>query len=317
MTTGIPRIFHFVYGLRNQTAPFHLLHYLAIESCLRVNTPEALLFHFHHEPWGDYWDLIRDKITPVRIARPKVRLRYDDRRVAAYSYAHESDFIRLDVLLEHGGVYADIDTVFIRPVPQRLYGQSFVLGREDDIVCQKSGARRASVCNAFIMSRAGSDFGALWRQRMEGAFDGSWSRHSTILPAELAQAHPDLVHIEPPGTFYPFMWTREDLRRLFEGCECVDRDSASVHLWAHLWWSRRRRDFSDVHADMFTEKYIRATATTLNLLLQPFLPPGARPGRRPAAAVRHAAGFVRGWWNEILSRSSRRFERLAPRGRRP
>jgi hypothetical protein len=310
MTARIPRIFHFVYGLRNQTAPFHLLHYLAIESCLRVNRPEALLFHFHHEPWGDYWDLLRDRITPVRIARPKVRLRYDDRRVATYRYAHESDFIRLDVLLEHGGVYADIDTIFVHPVPQRLYGQPFVLGREDDIICQESGIRRPSVCNAFIMSCARSEFGTLWRERMEEAFDGSWSKHSTILPAELAQAHPALVHIEPPATFYPYMWTREDLRRLFERCENVGNDIASVHLWAHLWWSRRRRDFSDVHAGMFTERYIRKAATTLNLLLRPFLPPGDRPGRRPAAAIRHAAGFARGCWHEILNRSARRLERL-------
>ena len=27
---AIPRTFHFVYGLRRQTEPFHLLHYLCL-----------------------------------------------------------------------------------------------------------------------------------------------------------------------------------------------------------------------------------------------------------------------------------------------
>ena len=32
-----------------------------------------------------------------------------------YRYAHHSDFIRLDALLARGGVYADVDTIFVRP----------------------------------------------------------------------------------------------------------------------------------------------------------------------------------------------------------
>ena len=29
-------------------------------------------------------------------------------------YAHHADFVRLDALIEHGGLYADIDTIFVR-----------------------------------------------------------------------------------------------------------------------------------------------------------------------------------------------------------
>lgn len=275
----IPRLYHFVFGLKPQTSPFHLIHYLALESCLRVNRPDALLFHYHHEPFGEYWDLIRDRITPLRIRRPEVALRYDDQGIEAYRYAHESDFVRLDVLLEHGGVYADIDTLFVRHVPDHLFAHPFVLGREDDIVCQKTGFRRQSICNAFIMSPPRSPFGTLWRERMEETFDGSWSRHSTILPAELAMIMPDDIHVEPSVTFYRFMWTREDLRHLFEGSVDPGEEVVSVHLWAHLWWSRWRKDFSGVHAAMFTEDYIRNVPTTFNLLARPHLPPRRRPLR--------------------------------------
>jgi len=306
MTSRIPNLFHFVFGLKPQTRPFHLIHYLALESCLRVNRPDRLLFHYHHEPWGEYWELIRERITPVRIRRPKIRLRYSDPRIEAYSYAHESDFVRLDVLLRHGGVYADIDTIFVNPISPDLFHQPFVLGREDDIRCQKTGITCKSVCNALIMAQPQAEFGAIWRDRMESTFDGSWSRHSTILPSELADAYPSIVHIEPSHTFYPFMWTREDLRRLFEGREKVDDTVASIHLWAHLWWSRSRLDFSDIHAGQFTESNIHGVDNTFSLLVRPFLPDMPRSPRPSTHLLADIAGWGIGCMQEALVRGRRR-----------
>ena len=67
----IPNIFHFVFGLREKTEPFHLMHYLCLASCLAVNRPEEVHFHFHHEPHGPLWELIK----------PRLRLRRSIRRV--------------------------------------------------------------------------------------------------------------------------------------------------------------------------------------------------------------------------------------------
>ena len=46
----IPNIFHFVFGLKEQTEPFHLMYYLCLASCIEVNTPDKVCFHYHHEP---------------------------------------------------------------------------------------------------------------------------------------------------------------------------------------------------------------------------------------------------------------------------
>ncbi len=289
MSARIPKIFHFVYGLQPQTEPFHLVHYLALASCLEVNRPERVLLHLHHRPWGEYWERIADRVDTSRVRRSRVRLRYRDRRVERYRYAHEADFVRLDVLLEHGGVYADLDTIFVRPLPERLFAERFVLGREDDVPCDGTATAAPSLCNALIMAERGAEFARLWRARMAAAFDGSWSRHSTLLPRVLADEHPALIHVEPAPTFYPYMWTRDDLHRLLEARETVGAEVASVHLWAHLWWSKTRRDFSALHAGMLDEAFVRSVDTTYNLLARPFLPPPER-GVRSAARRLHDLG---------------------------
>jgi hypothetical protein len=272
--SAIPNQCHFVFGLRKQTAPFHLVHYLCLNSCLEVNRPDAIYFYCQFEPYGRYWDLIRPKLTLVK-AEPVAflsRFQYKDRYVSKYSYAHQADFIRLEKLVERGGVYADMDTIFVNPIPPRLFAEPFVLGREGDIVDQETGQVRRSLCNAFIMAAPEAEFGRLWLRAMEGAFDGSWSRHSTLLPQELSDLHPELIHIEPSQSFYKHMWTREGISTLLEGLDADSTGVVSMHLWSHLWWSRWRSDFSRFHAGKLTEEYIRRVDTTYNLVARRFLP---------------------------------------------
>lgn len=279
-TPTIPNLFHFIFGLRRQTEPFHLCHYLCLESCLQVNRPEAVYFHYRHEPYGPYWELIRDRLILRRVESPLSSLRawlrygWKNRACGRYRYAHQSDFLRLDALLEHGGIYADMDTLFINPIPAELFRKPFVIGRENDVSCRTSGRMEASLCNAFLMAPPASEFARLWRSRMMEEFDGSWSRHSTLLPHRLSRENPTLVHIEQARSFYRYMWTREDLRMLFEGCDPDFSEMVSIHLWGHLWWDRNRRDFSDFHAGMLTEEYVRGAETTYSLAARRFLGPG-------------------------------------------
>lgn len=271
----MPNTFHFVYGLRPQTEPFPLAHLLCLRSCRAVNQPDEIVLHLHHEPWGRYWDLVRDDLTivPVEPVCEVDEHDYDERLVPArYRYAHHADFLRLDALVEQGGVYADIDTIFVAPLPSHLFEQPFVIGREPPIVDERTGERRPSLCNAFLMSEPGSAFARTWRDRMAAALDG-WSHHSTLLPQELAEAHPDQVHIEPERTFFAYPSTPDGLRRLFEGCETDLDGVASIHLWSHLWWEEDRVDFSTFHGSLLTEHFVRTVDTTYGLLARPHLPP--------------------------------------------
>ncbi len=270
---AVPRIAHFVHGLRPQTEPFHLVHHLAIESCRRVLRPDTILFHHHHLPYGELWDLVRPHLTLVRVDPVDLVTRTHDERVPdEYRYAHHADFIRLDALVEHGGVYADLDTLFLRPLPGDLFDAPFVIGEEDDVPDGRTGAPRPSLCNAVLLAEPGSAFARRWRDAMPAAFDGSWSNHSGFLSRALADAHPDEVRVLPRQAFFPAPFTPDGIRDLLERDATDTSASYTVHLWAHLWWARDRRDFSAVHAGLLTIDHVRGAATTYARLARPFLP---------------------------------------------
>lgn len=270
----IPNCFHFIFGLKKQDQPFHLMFYLCLKSCLEVNRPDAVYVYYHHLPHGMFWDLIRDQVVPVRIPlnTSVTNYTYSRRELAPFRYAHESDFIRLEKLIQHGGIYADMDTIFVNPVSDSLRKNRFVLGREADVFDENTQTRQPSLCNAFIMAERNARFGRIWLDQMMANFDGTWSNHSTLLPARLAQAHPELIHVEPQRTFYKHIWTRKGLYDLFQGCDPDVDGVVSVHLWAHMWWSRRRLRMGRFHSGRLTESYIRHVDTTYNLLARPYLP---------------------------------------------
>ena len=64
---------------------------------------------------------------------------------------------------------------------------------------------------------------------------------------------------------------------LMEGLDTDFDGVISMHLWSHLWWDKRRRDFSRVHAGMLTEDYLRTVDTTYSIAARRFLP---APGHR-------------------------------------
>src|SRR3984957_18737963 len=112
----IARIAHFVFGVREQRKPFHFVHYLAIESCRRVLEPDVIYLHYKHLPWGPWWERVSPHLQLREVdLRPDVRAPASSLEAAPTPSrsAHSTDFCRLDALFAHGGLYADIDTVFV------------------------------------------------------------------------------------------------------------------------------------------------------------------------------------------------------------
>ena len=273
------RDFHFIFGLREQTEPFHLLHYLCLASCAAVNAPDAIHFHYRHEPFGPRWERIKPHLQLHRVgdrvagyAPERYRDSDEGRTIEklGLGYAHESDFLRLDILLEHGGVYADMDSLFVRRYPDAWFGREFAIG-EEHAPLMPGRTLQPSLCNAVLFSQPGARFARQWRKRMSDAFDGRWSEHSCLEAARIWRQMPNAVHVLPTDYFYRYGSTVAGLQTLLEESDVDHADLYSIHLWAHLWWDAARTDFSQVHADQINEAWIRERDCTLARLARPYL----------------------------------------------
>ena len=273
------REFHFIFGLRAQNEPFHILHYLCLESCRQVNRPHKIHLHLRHHPHGIWWDRIKShlqihnvEVTPLAFDPAKYANSAEGRYIAAagFSYAHEADFLRLQILLKHGGVYADMDTLFLHPYPDRFYAHEFLIGEEAAIPDSK-GVLRPSLCNAVIFSKPQARFAQEWLQRMSEVFDGTWNRHSCDEAARAWSEMPHRVTVAPAAAFYPFAATPLGVASLFTENATLPRGVYSLHLWAHLWWQDQRIDFTFFHAGLLTADYVRTADTIYARLARRFL----------------------------------------------
>jgi hypothetical protein len=279
--------FHFIFGLRPQSEPFHLVYFLSLESCRQLHPNAVINFHYRELPWGPWWERIAPYLQLRPITGPVAGFdpaRYQNtsegRSIAqaGHTYAHEADFLRLQILLAEGGCYADIDTLFVRPYPQRFFEHEFAIGEETAFTDER-GLLRPSLCNAVMFARPGARYVAAWLQHMGEVFDGTWNRHSCFAAARLWEEMPESVTLLPRPYFYRYGWTRREIATLFEQLDDRPHDDLySIHLWAHLWWSETRRDFTDFHAGLVTPEYLRQAETTFAVLARRFLPElGANP----------------------------------------
>jgi hypothetical protein len=277
------REFHFVFGLRPQREAFHLAHFLALASCRAKQAPDAIHLHCRHVPWGPWWERIAPHLELHRVgATPRG---FDPRRYAespegrliadhGFDYAHEADFVRLEVLRDAGGAYADIDTLFVARYPDAWFAHDCVLG-EEPALAGPDGVLRPSLCNAVILARAGAPFVARWLDEARRSFDGTWSRHSCEAAARLWSEAPGEVHVLPSYALYRHGPTLAGIHALFEERDERLDGVASLHLWAHLWWDEARTDFTDFHAGRFTEAWVAAGTSTVARVAQRFLGPGS------------------------------------------
>lgn len=120
----IPKIVHFVYGLRDPEPTLDLIHYTAIKAAHDVLKPEKIMFHYHYLPVGDNFERARHMLTLRQV--PMVTTVF--KRPVSH-YAHRADVVRLQVLEEFGGIYLDLDLISLKSV-DHLLGKEFVMAQE-------------------------------------------------------------------------------------------------------------------------------------------------------------------------------------------
>ena len=229
--TRIPRLFHFVFlGFTD----FTFIHYLAIRTCHIVHRPERIYLYVNKTPTEEtateWWNLAQAFVTLEKVPLPTTVFGCPVKK-----YQHMADVIRLEKLIERGGVYLDLDIISLRPFPRDLYRESCVMGTQ----CPRT--RYWGLCNAVILSEPGGEFVSRWFQEYRTFQSGRWDHHSVKIPLMLSRLYGHALRVLDSKAFFPVTW-EEDAFMRDRSLDSRLRESYVVHLWESEWEKTVIRD---------------------------------------------------------------------------
>lgn len=250
----IPNILHYVH-LSEGGRPWQLHHYLSVKSAVERSGVENITVWMDEEPTGEWWN----KTVPM------VQLEFIEPPTEIYGkpitqLAHKSDVLRLQILIEHGGIYVDTDVIFLKPFTH-LLDNEFILG-------QQGVDGNEGLCPAVILSEPDSTFAKLWLAGFRDSFLGGppgsigWSSHSVGYPHFLSKQYPEYLTIEDFDKFFWPLYHKEHLKALFEDLHEFP-NALSIHLW---------ETSSKHYLEGITEDNIKTVNTSFNLCVRDLLP---------------------------------------------
>lgn len=246
----IPNILHYVQ-LTNGGREWKLHHYLSVKSAAVRSGVDKIFIWLDEEPSSQWWELTKPLVDIVKIEPPTEIF-----GKPITHPAHKSDVIRLQVLIENGGIYADTDTIFVKSFKPLLEYQ-FVLG-------QQGPNGREGLCPAIILSEKNSEFAKQWLSGFNEAFEGgppgseTWCIHSVDFPMELAIAIPQYISLAQHELFFWPLYHEPHLKMMFE--EVREFPNAFSH---HLW-----ETLSKKYLDSLTIQDIKDNDTTFTRLVK-------------------------------------------------
>lgn len=234
----IPNIIHFLFF---GTTDFEFIHYLSILSAYHTQKPDIIYLYNQNEPVDNfYWETAKQYVTIVKMTPPN-----EFRGVKLDSYQYKSDIVRMERLIEQGGIYMDIDVLCLKSYTHLLEGNTCVLGVENSPSQTTLNLSEIdSVTNAVLMCEPGHPYIKTWYNAISDNIVGKpWAYHAVCLPKVLLEQGEYDTHLEPRRSFMPFCFRDDfifDPNRKNE----VNRleHSYTIHLWETIWlWSHLKQ----------------------------------------------------------------------------
>lgn len=260
----IPNKLHFVFGLSEDFGgkSWSLCHYLAVKSAIELNKPEKVYFYYKFKPTGKWFEMIEDQLDLIQIEPPSEIFGRPLLHVA-----HQTGVIRLQVLIEEGGIYMDVDTISRKPFTDLLH-HSCVLG----IQGYPNGAVEG-LCDGVILAEKNSEFLKHWllsyqSHRSKGR-DEYWAEHAVYMPYMLSKQYPDLLHIEPYSSFHYPLYHGDDPVASIDGIKVLFEQNKEFknaychHVWESITW--------EPYLKNLTIESITNIDTTYNKIARKFL----------------------------------------------
>jgi hypothetical protein len=226
----IPKKLHFVYistpakgGL-----PFYFCYWVAIRSAMRLNPEYEVNLWYEEEPKSRYFDALRGMVRLRKVTPPDHVFGNP-----VPHYAHKADVLRLQILLEEGGVYLDLDTVTVRPF-DALLNNTVVMS----IV--KNSGRIFGLGNSVIMSSPSSSFLHRWyesyRTFRSRGHDEFYDEHGAGYSFRLAKQFPLEITLLDEKAFLTPDMTPRGIADLF----LVNGNYP--HAFCHHLWGKNAQD---------------------------------------------------------------------------
>lgn len=224
---SIPRIVHLVHLKPSPDAElkFSFQAFLCVYTAYLFIQPRTIFIHTDHDQSiydnavvnGSLWTRkiltafphtvkINQVVAPTSAANglPLVRIE------------HKSDFVRMEQVAIHGGIYLDWDVLTLRsPAPLLGAGFAAVVGRQVD----------GLINNGCFLATKRSALVRLMNREMPVAFSGDWQKHSVGLITTIAQRIayvPGEVLILDDKAFAPTSWHDASAHGLFSEQEEVE-----------------------------------------------------------------------------------------------
>jgi hypothetical protein len=177
----IPNVLHFVYILVDPTSDFPLQfsHFISIYAAWYRWRPDKIYLHVNVDADSEpirraksgatgKWNQLVFNFPDIVINTVQVPT-HTDAGIEIVRPEHLSDFVRVQVVHDFGGIYIDTDVHALRDVATlREMGFGAVTGRQT----------YGSVQSGTFMSEKGGELISRWRERMHRVYDGGWTTHS-------------------------------------------------------------------------------------------------------------------------------------------
>ena len=224
----LPRLIHFIHGMvpPQGAGEFGLAEYLGLVTAQAHHPRHKLVLWYGHAPTGNpYWEAATRLAEAVRVAPPELVFGRP-----LHHPAHRADVLRLQVLMQHGGIYFDTDMLVLRPLDGLFIpaaGMGYQLHPHTGLPC--------GLGNAVILGRPRATFLQRWLESFEffhsTGKDSAYDFYGVPMPLILARQYGGDITILPHTHFFRHSWDPAGLEAIFTQVVPMG-DSHAQHLWA-------------------------------------------------------------------------------------
>lgn len=216
---NIPNLLHFVYVLDDPQVDFafQFKHFLSVYAAWHYWRPEKIFIHTNaHEDYilraqngtSGKWNglifgmpgVVVNQVTAPTHANNGEEIKYLE---------HRSDFVRVQAVHDHGGIYIDFDVYPLRDIRVlRESGFRAVAGRQLE----------GQINSGTFMSVKRGKMMRLWMEGMHDRYTGGWTTHSNEVitrASERVVREPGEMLIMEREAFAPGSWTAADVEMLW------------------------------------------------------------------------------------------------------